>query len=260
MEATDNAQPIATTPRRRMRATRYELFARNGHLVLRCHSPDAIGGFYNLDIHREPNAIVLRNMRKRGEALANRYRVGFIDTTGDIVMPDIPEPERRKQEETTTDGTSLSAIRHRARRRGLVFSKSRKDGGLYRLAMADGSILLGANFDATLDEVQAFLAAAEEAREDFLLGGKPAYMSEGKGRPAQPRFSRRAGRWRVIFAATDRLKAAPGLCQRLWNRIAALRVGLTVRQEISSASQGQPQVPSLQEADDYSVLVVRITV
>src|SRR6516164_7821658 len=94
-------------------------------LVLRCHSPDAIGGFYNLDIHREPNAIVLRNMRKRGEALANRYRVEFIDTTGDIVMPDIPEPERRKQEETTTDGTSLSAIRHRARRRGLVFSKSR---------------------------------------------------------------------------------------------------------------------------------------
>jgi hypothetical protein len=116
-------------------------------------------------------------------------------------------------------------------------------------------------------------------REDFLLGGKPAYMSEGKGRPAQPRFSRRAGRWRVIFAATGRLKAAPGLCQRLWNRIAALRVGLTVRQEISSASQGQPQVPSLQEAGaflalqlqaasplstsslhDYSVLVVRITV
>src|SRR6516162_959514 len=165
MEATDNAQPIAPTPRRRMRATRYELFANNGHLVLRCHSPDAIGGFYNLDIHREPNAIVLRNMRKRGEALANRYRVEFIDTTGDIVMPDIPEPERRKQEETTTDGTSLSAIRHRARRRGLVFSKSRKDGGLYRLAMADGSILLGANFDATLDEVQAFLAAAEEAEK-----------------------------------------------------------------------------------------------
>ena len=140
MEATDNAQPIAPTPRRRMRATRYELFARNGHLVLRCHSPDAIGGFYNLDIHREPNAIVLRNMRERGEALANRYRVEFIDTTGETVMPDIPEPERRKQEETTTDGTSLSAIRHRARRRGLVFSKSRKDGGLYRLAMADGSI------------------------------------------------------------------------------------------------------------------------
>jgi hypothetical protein len=101
-----------------------------------------IGGFYNLDIHREPNAIVLRNMRKRREALANRYRVEFIETTGDIVMPDIPEPEHRKQEETTTDGTSLSAIRHRARRRGLVFSKSRKDGGLYRLAMADGSILL----------------------------------------------------------------------------------------------------------------------
>src|SRR5215475_6435398 len=67
MEATDNAQPLAPTPRRRMRATRYDLFARNGHLVLRCHSPDAIGGFYNLDIHREPNAIVLRNMRKRGE-------------------------------------------------------------------------------------------------------------------------------------------------------------------------------------------------
>ena len=63
MEATDNAQPIAPTLRRRMRATRYELFSRNGHLVLRCHSPDAIGGFYNLDIHREPNAIVLRNMR-----------------------------------------------------------------------------------------------------------------------------------------------------------------------------------------------------
>jgi hypothetical protein len=104
-------------------------------------------------------------MRKRGEALANRYGVEFIDTTGDIVMPDIPEPEHRKQEETTTDGTSLSAIRHRARRRGLVFSKSRKDGGLYRLAMADGSILLGANFDATLDEVQAFLAAAEEAEK-----------------------------------------------------------------------------------------------
>jgi hypothetical protein len=165
MEATDNAQPIAPTLRRRMRATRYELFSRNGHLVLRCHSPDAIGGFYNLDIHREPNAIVLRNMRKRGEALANRYRVEFIDITGDIVMPDIPEPERHKQEETTTDGTSLSAIRHRARRRGLVFSKSRKDGGLYRLAMADGSILLGANFDATLDEVQAFLAAAEEAEK-----------------------------------------------------------------------------------------------
>ena len=37
--------------------------------------------------------------------------------------------------------------------------------GLYRLAMADGSILLGANFDATLDEVQAFLAAAEEAEK-----------------------------------------------------------------------------------------------
>src|SRR6516162_3105843 len=147
MEATDNAQPIAPTLRRRMRATRYELFSRNGHLVLRCHSSDAIGGFYNLDIHREPNAIVLRNMRKRGEALANRYRVEFIDITGDIVMPDIPEPERHKQEETTTDGTSLSAIRHRARRRGLVFSKSRKDGSLYRLAMADGSILLGANFD-----------------------------------------------------------------------------------------------------------------
>jgi len=36
-------------------------------------------------------------MRKRGEALANRYRVEFIDTTGDIVMPDIPEPEHRKQ-------------------------------------------------------------------------------------------------------------------------------------------------------------------
>jgi hypothetical protein len=53
-------------------------------------------------------------MRKRGEALANRCRVEFIDTTGDIVMPDIPEPERRKQEETTTDGTSLSAIRHRS--------------------------------------------------------------------------------------------------------------------------------------------------
>ena len=37
---------------------------------------------------------------------------------------------------------------------------------------ADGSILLGANFDATLDEVQAFLASAEEAeklvqRSDF---------------------------------------------------------------------------------------------
>src|SRR5262245_41371113 len=42
MEVTDNAQPIAPTLRRRMRATRYELFARNGHLVLRCHSPDAI--------------------------------------------------------------------------------------------------------------------------------------------------------------------------------------------------------------------------
>ena len=56
---------------------------------------------------------MLRNMRKRGEALANRYRVEFIDTTGDILMPDIPEPEHRKQEETTTDGTSLSAIRHR---------------------------------------------------------------------------------------------------------------------------------------------------
>jgi transposase InsO family protein len=82
MQATDNAQTIAPTPRRRMRATRYELFARNGHLVLRCHSPDAIGGFYNLDIHREPNAIVLRNMRKRGETLANRYRVEFIDATG----------------------------------------------------------------------------------------------------------------------------------------------------------------------------------
>jgi hypothetical protein len=41
MEATDNAQPIASTPRRRMVATRYELFSRNGHLVLRCHSPDA---------------------------------------------------------------------------------------------------------------------------------------------------------------------------------------------------------------------------
>src|SRR5215467_2403291 len=104
-------------------------------------------------------AMMLRNMRKRGEALANRYRVEFIDTTGDIVMPDIPEPERRKQEETTTDGTSLSAIRHRARRRGLVFSKSRKDGGLYRLAMADG----GANFhlDASFESKRANQGAGD---------------------------------------------------------------------------------------------------
>jgi hypothetical protein len=145
-----------------MRATRYELFARNGHLVLRCNSPDAIGGFYNLDINREPNAIVLRNMRKHGKALANRYRVEFIDTTGDITMPEPQESERRKQEEITADGTSVSAIRHRCRRRRLVFSKSRKG---YRLTMADGSVLLGANFDASLDDVQAFLAATKEAEK-----------------------------------------------------------------------------------------------
>jgi hypothetical protein len=48
-------QPEESVARKRMMwPTSYELFHRNGDIILRCYSPDAVGGFYDLD-RRQPD-------------------------------------------------------------------------------------------------------------------------------------------------------------------------------------------------------------
>ena len=164
MEATDNAQPIAPTLRRRMRATRYELFSRNGHLVLRCHSPDAIGGFYNLDIHRQPTRLccVTCASEARHWPTVIVWSLLTPQETPSCRTSRNPSAASRKRPRQTARAYRPFAIGHRGAdwcsvNRGRTAAST---GWPWRVC-----ILLGANFDATLDEVQAFLAAAEEAEK-----------------------------------------------------------------------------------------------
>jgi hypothetical protein len=90
IETNIDQQPEEPVARKRMIwPSSYELFQRNGDIILRCYSPDAVGGIVNLD-RREPTGSALHVLRRQGQYLARRYLVEFVDRTEQSIV--LPEP------------------------------------------------------------------------------------------------------------------------------------------------------------------------
>ena len=64
-----------------MKPTKYELFKRDdGSVVLRAHSPEAVQGYFNVEIVKS-RAAYLPGLREHAEHLAARWGVPFEDKT-----------------------------------------------------------------------------------------------------------------------------------------------------------------------------------
>jgi hypothetical protein len=149
-----------------MTPTGYQLFERNGTVVLRCPSPDAMGGFFNLD-RRERTNLNIDELRRTGRALAERCGVPFIDRLPLVVVAPAPRKPPRLRVRT---GTSDSAIRRRARAQGYAAQKSKKRTasdddmlGWRVVEVANGNVVLGARYDATLTDIHHFLSSDPRA-------------------------------------------------------------------------------------------------
>jgi hypothetical protein len=108
--------------------TSYELFQRNGDIILRCYSPDAVGGIVNLD-RREPTGPALYALRRQGQHLARRYRVEFVDRTDQsIVLPEPPAPRAPvpRPVKVRARSDTENAVRKRARAMGFYLRKSKR--------------------------------------------------------------------------------------------------------------------------------------
>ena len=163
-------QPEEPVARERMMwPTSYELFHRNGDIILRCYSPDAVGGFYNLD-RREPTGPALHALRRQGQHLARRYLVQFVDRTDQsIVLPEPPAPPAPASRAVRVRARSETenAVRKRARAMGFYIRKSRRratatedDRRKYMLVeITTGNAVTGTRYDALLDDIDAFLLA-----------------------------------------------------------------------------------------------------
>jgi hypothetical protein len=154
------------TNAKHMTPTGYQLFERNGLVVLRCLSPDAMGGFFNLD-RRECTNLNIDDLRRTGRALAERCGVTFIDKLPMVVVA----PTARKSPRTRVrTGLSNSAIRRRALAQGYAAQKSKKRTasdddmlGWRVVEVANGNVVLGARYDATLTDIHHFLSSDPSA-------------------------------------------------------------------------------------------------
>lgn len=156
-------QPEEPVARERMMwPTSYELFHRNGDIILRCHSPDAVGGFYNLD-RREPTGLALHALRRQGQYLARRYLVQFVDRTDQSIVPAPASRAVRVRARSDTE----NAVRKRARALGFYVRKSKRrttatedDRRKYMLVeITTGNAVTGTRYDALLDDIDSFLLA-----------------------------------------------------------------------------------------------------
>ena len=175
-EAPDVATPPETPdpPARRLTPTAVALLARDdGSLVLRAESPDAVGGAYNVD-RDENSPQARRRMRSRGQELALQYGVQFIDYTlpeppvldAKPEAPTIAKPAPKRAPLSAGPSQSEGAIRHRAVRMRYAVHRSRcrgqptaEDRHEYRLVTAGDEVVLGPHFDATLQDIAAYLEA-----------------------------------------------------------------------------------------------------
>jgi hypothetical protein len=148
------------TNTKHMTPSGYQLFEHNGTVVLRCLSPDAMGGFFNLD-RRECTNLNIDDLRRTGRALAQRCGVPFIDKLPLVVVAPAPGKPPRPR---VRIGMSDSAIRRRALAQGYAAQKSKKrtapDNDLlgWRVVeVANGNVVLGERYDATLADTHHFL-------------------------------------------------------------------------------------------------------
>jgi hypothetical protein len=161
-------EPVAR--KRMMWPSSYELFQRNGDIILRCYSPDAVGGIINLD-RREPTGPALSALRRQGQYLARRYLVEFLDRTEQsIVLPEAspapPAPASRPIRIRARSNTE-NAVRKRARAIGFYVRKSKRrttatedDRRNYMLVeITTSNTVMGARYDALLDDINSFLLA-----------------------------------------------------------------------------------------------------
>jgi hypothetical protein len=154
--------------------TAVALLARDdGTLVLRAESPDAVDGFYNVD--RDENSPQARwRMRRRGQELARQHGVQFTDftppeppvTDAKPKAPVIVKPAPKRAPLSAGRSQTATAIRHRAVRLGFALHKSYRSGEPtaddqhgYRLLTTGGEVVMGQHFDASLQDIAAYLEA-----------------------------------------------------------------------------------------------------
>ena len=62
-----------------MKPTKYELFERDGAIVLRGYAPEAQNGWFNVEVVKRNSCRTIPNLRKHAEHLAARWGVPFED-------------------------------------------------------------------------------------------------------------------------------------------------------------------------------------
>ena len=65
-----------------MKPTKYELFEDNDHVILRAHSPEAVQGWFNVEVVKRCGARSLPGLRKHARHLAEVWGVPFEDKLG----------------------------------------------------------------------------------------------------------------------------------------------------------------------------------
>jgi hypothetical protein len=65
-----------------MRPTKYELLQDGDRVILRAHSPDALQGFWNVEVVRRGVGQSLQGLRKHAEHLAKSWGVPLEDRLG----------------------------------------------------------------------------------------------------------------------------------------------------------------------------------
>lgn len=58
-----------------MKPTRYELLEENGNVILRAYSPDAVQGYYNVEVVKTSGSKSLPGLRRHAEHLAKAHNV-----------------------------------------------------------------------------------------------------------------------------------------------------------------------------------------
>ena len=166
--------PATATPVKRLVPTAITLLLRDdGMLVLRAESPDAVDGFYNVD--RDENSPQARwRMRRRGQELARQHGVQFTDftppeppvTDPKPKAPVIGKPAPKRAPLSAGLSQTATAIRHRAVRLGFALHKSYRHGEPtaddqhgYRLLTTGNEVVMGQHFDASLQDIAAYLEA-----------------------------------------------------------------------------------------------------
>ena len=70
-----------------MKPTSYEILERNGDVILRAISSEAVQGFWNVEIVKAGSGKPLHGLRKHAEHLAQANSVPLIDNTGGLRFP-----------------------------------------------------------------------------------------------------------------------------------------------------------------------------